>query len=459
MLSDYRRYLTGIRDSFIQNGVELEVKNVEDYSDIFYLGEKLSLLSWYFSVLAIGGSPDSLHGFIFPLNSFYMGKVRDKYFEDYLLFKAGYMQISKSETMKRLNIVEPTNKVVSEAKVSESEPEDIVEEVKEKFEVADIPVVDEDGFIIYTTNGVIDNKVDNEIDADLPIEEIEEEEVAEWGSYQEDEEVAQDYEEEDDDTFSNWGSSDEEDDEEDADDFVVQDYIEDGDFISQEYEEENDDFVTQEYELSEYDEDTLFGTWGDSDEDVIDDSSEGDSFDEDEELFKEWGSDSEEDEFEEEYVEEDSSEEDLFSSWGDSEDEELEQEYDDSLDDEEFFGSWGSSDDEDSEDISTDDSYDEDLFANWGNLDEDEDFLVKKPTKFDENRGSVFSSYGGVGEAVSNGTINVTPKSKEDYLIESNEEVLQNIEKLTGFMSKGLSKGGSLLKSKVTEIFKNSDDL
>ena len=471
MLSDYKRYLLKIRNSFIRSGVELDIKDIQDYEEIFYLGEKLSDLLWFYSVLEISGSEDRLRGFMFPLNSHYSSSIRDKYFEDYLIFKAGYMDISASDAIKRNKL----NEVKKEETFSPKE---------------------ETPFIPSTVSFLegIKSRYNDE-------EEEEDEFIGESDSYDEEEEV-----------FSNWGSDDDE--ELEYDEFISHDSYEEDEFASEEddeisddYELEDDEFInyggedtseeleddefvsygSSDEEYDEYldDEDTSFGTWGNL-EDIVEESE--DSVEEpleEEDVFGSWGSSDEEEPLIED-SEEEEYEEDSFGSWGSNDEDEIIETDDQDEEDyeEDSFGSWGSQE-EDEEPIinDEDDDYEEDTFGSWGNSEDDEEPISNNEDYSDEEyeddtfgswgsdeesssncedlEGDAFGSWGGSSGTSTNtesirtgGTIPKAKKSKIEYEIESNEKTAKVIEKIAN----GLFSKGSLFKSKMVDKIKNMDE-
>ena len=73
MLSEYISYLIKIRKSFIDSGISLEEPVIKRYEDTFYLGELLTELLWFYSIIEIGSGKGRLEGFMFPLNPFSFG--------------------------------------------------------------------------------------------------------------------------------------------------------------------------------------------------------------------------------------------------------------------------------------------------------------------------------------------------------------------------------------------------
>lgn len=450
--------------------MELEVEDMQGYDSVFYMTEKLDWLLWYFSVMKIGGDPDSLNSFMFPLNSYYMSKIRDSYFEEYLLYKAGYMKISVSDALKREGVNKKSQEVVEKKVVEEAS--EVLEDLEqgssdegetklkgtedEKIEIEEASTLveddyfddDEDCFIVYTTDGIV-RELDtsnskwfkNSSDTVEP-EEDEEDDSSNWGNDEDDwddsEESSEEGEDDDFSNFDNWGNDDEEDDEWESSAPEVSEEDEEGDFSN-------------------------FDNWGNDDEDDIDEGVE-DSLKEDDDFsnFDNWGNNDEEDEADEELDDEDDFSN--FDNWGndDEEDEESEEPVEEDEDDFSNFDNWGSAYDDEEDEEQPDDSDDEDLFSsfdNWGSDDDDEDeddgvTPVNSAVSSDGKSGRAVSNRGGSVEAVSSGSTSKSSKSKEDYAWELNNRTAQTIEKVA---SKFLAKGG-VLKSKVVEKIKTVDD-
>lgn len=415
MLSDYTRYLLSIRNSFIRSGVELELNNIQGYEDVFYLEEKLTDLLWFYSILEISGSDERLRGFMFPLNSFYMGKVRDNYFEEYLLYRAGYMEISTSDALLRNSL-------------RGNKKEDIVTPFEEDKVVAGVQYEDEDGFIVYATDG--SDSQDDEEDDDF----IE-------------------YTDSDEDLFPEWSPD------EDEEDFLEPEGVsEDDEFIESSYDEEDsfanwgsDDGGDEDLD-SEDDEEDLFPEWS-YDEDTSEELEE-DYFEEqeDEDAFSNWGSD---EEYEEDTLDEYSEDDDPFGSWGS--DDEVEGTSDEIIEDEDPFSSWGSGgEDEGYFEEDTSEELDEDPFGSWGS-DEDDGAIEEEPQ-------DPFSSWGSGDDednTIEQKSVNTTNtalntrkvKSKREMDIESVEKTAQVIDNIA---NKILLKGNSF-KSRMVNKVKNMD--
>lgn len=448
MLSDYKRYLIKIRNSFIRSGVELSLDNIDTYEDIFYLGENLSDLLWFYSILEVSGSEDKLRGFMFPLNSTYKESIRDRYFEDYLVYRATYMEISASDYLKKEELKvkkEETNVAIDSSPLSFLERVNLRKSMEE-----------EDDEILGDSNDYDDVNYDN------------------WGNNDEDEI----YEaiEEDEVDYNNWNNS-EDDYSEEGCDIVIEDYEEDeidynnkedSNINAEEDDDEEDEFISYSVEESE-DEETIedydtYDNWGNNEEDedyeeIIEDENyediifdnwgnnedlkEGDiseTEEDDEDDFDNWGSGGDS------YVED-------FDNWGNSDEDEVTSDtsYEE---DEDLFENWGSDNDsldEDSSDSSNFDDSDDDLFGSWGSSEETD-------TDSEEFDGDAFGSWGrSVESPVTTGNVSSkgdlpNRKSKIDYEIESNEKTADVLEKIaTGIFGKGV-----FLKSKVTDKFKNS---
>lgn len=490
MLSDYKRYLLKIRNSLIRSGVELEVKDAQDYEEIFYLGEMLSDLLWFYSVLEISGSEDKLRGFMFPLNSHYKNSLRDKYFEDYLIYRAEYMEISASDAILRdklqenkdEKVVTPMPSTLDFIKTIQARNNEIVED-NEKVDFGnwgssdEIDYLEDDDFISYDNNEEEEFK-NNESGYNTNSDDLEyDDDFVNYGS-SEGEDVnfvksGNNDEVDDDDDFVNYGTTEEV--EENSLDGDEKDF---GSWGNYEVEEEEEAFSSwgssEDYEDSfieetssiEYEEEEAFGNWGSSDEE---EEFANISREEEEDEFLSWGdhNNSEEDEFEKwgnsDENEEDfapwgssdnseETEEDDFGSWGSSDDY---QEAEEEFDDEEAFSSWGSSDDgEDVEENQLFEEDEDDAFGSWGSSEE-------SSTDSDDYNGSDFGSWGESlntsKSSMSSSANDKSPsskKSKLDYEIESNEKTAKMIEKI----ALGIFGKGNILKSKISEKIKNMDE-
>lgn len=518
MLSDYKRYLLKIRNSLIRCGVELEVKDAQDYEEIFYLGEMLSDLLWFYSVLEISGSEDKLRGFMFPLNSHYKNSLRDKYFEDYLIYRAGYMEISASDAILRDKLQENKDKKEVTPMSSTLEFIKTVQSTNSGDEEVDfgnwgssdeIDYLEDDDFVNYGNNEEEEFK-NNESGYTTNSTDTEDDEFIDYG----DSEV-------DDDFVDYSNSSDVEDDE-----FInYSDNEKDDEFIN--YSSEKDFGSWGNYEDDGEEEEEVFGSWGSLENEEVNPIDEISSIEsEEEDVFASWGNSAEEDE--DEFVStSDEGDEDEFASWGSSDEDDLEndfgswgsadstQEVDDfGNSDEDDFGNWGSSDnseEEEDEDVfsswggdseeeneeafgswgnSNDDvsdsyeeaeeEYDEDVFGSWGNSEDNED--IEENTSFEEDEEEAFGSWGSSEESgsdfddsdgsdfgswgdsldtskspVSSSVNDKSPsskKSKLDYEIESNEKTAKIIEKI----ALGIFGKGNTIKSKISEKIKNMDE-
>lgn len=427
MLSDYKNYLIFIRNSLIRSGVELEVSDIQDYEEIFYFGERMGDLLWFFSILEISGSEDKLRGFVLPLNSFYAGSLRDKYFEEYLIYKAEYMKISASDTVIKDKL--DKNKCVSNNNnfnTGDIEEDEFVnyddEEAGEnkntdcnnEIESNDDEFIDysseDDEFIDYSNESVNEEITSNDdTSSDL---DYEEDEFLNWGST-DDEYVEDDSSSEMEDEFLNWGSSDE-------------------DCCEQDSSQEEEEDAYNSWGSNEDDEENYdFGNWGSDEseigiEEVIDEIDEDD---EDEDSFSNWGNSSDDEDIPEENLNDYANteeEEDTFSNWGSSD------ETDDIIyeEEEDSFSNWGNSDDENIDE--------EDTFSNWGS---DENSDISDIDKSNDSNKKCNSSS--------------SKKTKLDYEIESNDKTAKVIEKI----ALGIVNKGNLLKLKVSEKFKNNNEI
>lgn len=402
----------------VRAGVEFDdLSNALTYEEVFNLGEKLTDLLWFFSVLSISGSEDRLKGFMFPLDAYYMGKVKDKYFEDYLLYRSGYMCISASDYLARQRI--KNTDIEKPEEVEAFEEDDFIEqEVNEQEEDT------------YSSWGEDDDFIEQDVEElDEP-----EDDYGTWGNSEDDDFIEQDTEEEeeDEDTYGSWGNSEEE------DDFIEQDSEDDEDnFGNWGNNEDDEDFVDQEVD----DDEDSYSSWG---------SGESEVEDEGEDAYGSWGSedyeDGEDNSEDEDYLDE----EDDFSSWGNSDEEEdTFEDGEEELEDEDAFGSWGNQEEEDNFEEDDTDLEEDDTFSSWGSNSDEED------VDLDDDCGNGVSGCNGSleGETGSRNTTSIA-KTKYDYERESNVKTAQAIE----MIANGILTRGGILKSKVVDRLKNSGE-
>lgn len=417
MLSDYRAYLLNIRNNLIKCGVDLEVKDISSYEEVFYFGEMLSDLLWFYSVLSIGGSDDRLRGFLFPINHINNDcndteELEDDEFISYVVLEevndTNELEDDDTEELEDDEFI--SYSIFTEGIVSKGEDYSVIPRKGKELEDGDYFIEYGIEDITEITSEVLDSEeVINEVtprkgeeleDGDYFIEYG----ILEEDNYNEDEE---EYEDE----FSSWGDTDED---------------EDLNLIVEEYEDEFSSWGSSDEE--EYEDE--FPNWGNTEE-CIEENNE--------DTFESWGSSDEE-----EYEDEDLEDEDTFESWGNTD--EGEDEYNDTDED---FPSWGSSDENDEED-----EYEEDTFGNWGSSEENSsDSEDLDRSDFGSWGQSQYSS-NTINNTTPNGGMSSEMKSKLDYEIESNEKTAMIIEKIaTGIFSKG-----NLFKTKVSEKIKNLGD-
>lgn len=86
MYSDYVNYVKNIRNSLIQNGIEVSDVNedLNNYRVLFLLGLKLDEVLYYFHVLAVSGSEYMLKDFFLPLNDTYKDRLRNICYDEFI---------------------------------------------------------------------------------------------------------------------------------------------------------------------------------------------------------------------------------------------------------------------------------------------------------------------------------------------------------------------------------------
>ena len=89
----YKEYLLTIRNSLIQCGVGLPLKDDYTYEELFELSEVIDQILWYYSILAVSNSRNKLKGFIFSLDDTYMSVMRRMLYQEYCETQKDYKGI------------------------------------------------------------------------------------------------------------------------------------------------------------------------------------------------------------------------------------------------------------------------------------------------------------------------------------------------------------------------------
>lgn len=397
----YKEYLLTIRNSLIQCGVGLPLKDDYTYEELFELSEVIDQILWYYSILAVSNSRSKLKGFIFSLDDTYMSVMRRMLYSEYCETQKDYKGLFVED-------------LESQGRVS-----------KENISLEDD---DQEDALNDFRSLILSKKENKPVEEDeksiTQFDELDDEEFPDWGDSEDDTEEDEDVQ---DSSFEKDDSSSEESEEityiskdsmsvDEKGFYVYDDNEEDEDpdpFLDKEVEEEFDDmsdiddvdFPQDDVEEEEDDEDFPELDEEDGVNDEVDDiafpedkADEGDSFSEleddvDSEL-EGWDEDSddvveepqgnEDDLFpddEDDIFGEDSEDEDednLFPDWNeDDEEDETQDESQDEID----FPDWGN--DSEDEDGSAEE---DDLFPSWGDDDADEDSDVSNTAQGDLNK-------------------------------------------------------------------------
>ena len=99
MFEDYRRYLLSIQNNLIQCGVDMSISEDKSYIDIYRIGCYLDSICYYYKILEITGSKDRLSKFQIPLNGYYMLKMREIFYKEFLDFLEDYNKMSISSSI------------------------------------------------------------------------------------------------------------------------------------------------------------------------------------------------------------------------------------------------------------------------------------------------------------------------------------------------------------------------
>lgn len=494
MLIEYRRYLDKLRNSFSRCGIGIDGEFDYSYESIFELTEILSEMLYFFSAMKIGGSPQGTENFMYSLDDYFMSGVRDKYFEEYLLYKKGYLSMSSSYYEKEKKLSESRKKKDSEVidqslstpnaegvngsekvlteipnllrrnPIREDTEEDGIDEefvnygepedLEEKWcsDDANEEGVEDDDFLDYSGGDTLDEDLDESWgsgDSNVQEDYLDGDEFKDWGI--DDEEIADNDEEtqEDDDEFVDNGE----------DSLEEEDYSSDLDDWNTDEESESEDYFNEKGEsegigLSDDLDEDLDEDWGSNDEsedDYLDDLDEEWGSDEEkgdysDDLDEDWDSDEEKDDSYSDDLDEDwgsssgmddDYSDDLDEDWGSSD--ESENDYSDDLDEE-----WGSGDDENSED----DDYSDDLDEDWGSSDEED---------LDEGWGT--GSQGNSNLSSKNGSKNLehTASSSDTNSISKSDETNSISDELKGFQD--AEKTMKIMEDIVDNVFCIGRDL
>lgn len=410
MYSEYEKYLLGIRNSLIQNGIEFPeaTKESMDYLELFKLGNKLSDILLYYKVLAISGSGDGLEDFILPINTSYVDKMRGICYSEFVTsvlpdYKALSLGIEPEEEPDDIDFEEEevdTSKVADSSEdlfnsmFEEDEEDGINNEdlgnnsIEDKFD-ANVKQLLQESNIKYVPNGVYVEDIKSL--TDTAKDEVE-------GNYSDD-----DFD------FS-----------EDEDNYEDTEYPENEGYLESNYSEDDDDFDFSEDEESDYSEDEDYEESDYSE----DDSDEDFDYSEDEESDYNNG----DEEFD--YSEDDSYEESDYSE-GDYE------ESDYSEDDESDYSEEEESDySEDDEDFDySDDDYEESDYSEGDESDYNDGYAESDYSEDDESDYSTNEENdnleGYESQVKSEGVSTPVGKSKDlsDELQDITNTVLTNIKR------------------------------
>ena len=298
MFEDYRRYLLSIQNNLIQCGVDMSISEDKSYIDIYRIGCYLDSICYYYKILEITGSKDRLSKFQIPLNGYYMLKMREIFYKEFLDFLEDYNKMSISSSIlasnnpkKLLDSSSNTNDIMLKYIQEESLVEPIYQNKYSNNEysyvehgryVEDCSTDKEESYVEhgrYVEDCVIGNKEGYDgssiIYEESPYDDI----VYEDEEYENNENTEED--------LSDL-LKDEWDDEEDLSDLLNQDYSDEetSDDLYDEFSDEEDlsELLSQEYSEEEEDSDNEEDEFGDEEDlsDLLND--EDDEFSDEEDL-------------------------------------------------------------------------------------------------------------------------------------------------------------------------------
>lgn len=95
MFSEYKQYLTLLRDSLIQNGVGVDASDI-DIENAIGMGDSIDSLLYFYRVISTTSSGYALRDYPIDLSSCYLSAYREVCYREFLKFLEGYKKISTS---------------------------------------------------------------------------------------------------------------------------------------------------------------------------------------------------------------------------------------------------------------------------------------------------------------------------------------------------------------------------
>ena len=129
MLKDYRDYIVNLRNNLIQCGVDVDIKPLEEYKEIYYEADKLGQILWFYSIMNISGADSAIPEFFIPLNGYYKEKMRKVFYQEFQEYLKEYKGLSKLALLSgesNLPIIGDVS-VVSIEEIDENEEIDLFE--------------------------------------------------------------------------------------------------------------------------------------------------------------------------------------------------------------------------------------------------------------------------------------------------------------------------------------------
>lgn len=147
MFQEYQKYIENIRNSMIQNNIQLDVTELNTYSDVFYYALKLEQVIWFYQAMGIGGSGFYLKS-PYILTECYKEKVRQIAYKDFIQFLEGYRDLYSRYKSKQgleskpVNINEDVD-LDEDIDLFEEDSVDVIEDIVREEFIPTIPEVEE----------------------------------------------------------------------------------------------------------------------------------------------------------------------------------------------------------------------------------------------------------------------------------------------------------------------------
>lgn len=167
MFQEYKGYIENIRNSLVQNDVQLDIVELDTYEDVFYYALNLEQVLWFYQIMGIGGSEFNIKS-PYILTECYKEKVRQIAYKDFIQTIEGIRALGERYRAKKENSVKEEK--INLDTLEDKEIDLFEEEDDNKEEIA----------LKADKDDSIDDLLDflNSFESTVPSESIEEEKIS-----------------------------------------------------------------------------------------------------------------------------------------------------------------------------------------------------------------------------------------------------------------------------------------